>query len=166
VFTRGLPPGRNCRELDRVERPRYLDTAVLSRVARCDLVLAPYPLSGVDLGADGLGATFLLDGWTSRPTYPGVELRGPAGNLGVQLPDGWSSEPLEVFLTGRSNDEPDVRVNNASVPVTAVAGGWRVDVPAETAGAMGEDRLVVTVLGQDEPLVLERLTVEPAEESS
>ena len=157
LFTRGMKPGRNCQELGTVERWRYFSRAVMSRVARCRLVLNPYPDSGVAFGQeDSRGAEFLLGAWTSHPTVEGVRLSGPTGSLGFELPVEWSSVDLRVRLEGEALGVPHVWVNNEPVTAARVGPAWVVDVPASTVAAMGERRLVVTLspATPDQELVL------------
>jgi hypothetical protein len=64
---------------------------------------------------------------------------------------------------GESADVPDVRVNNEPVDVAAEGGAWVADVPASVAAAMGEGRIVVTLVAGDSPgLTLTRAQVERA----
>jgi hypothetical protein len=163
VFNRGQAVGDNCRELASVTRGLYFSRRVMSTVARCDLVLNPYPPDGVELRPDGVGAEYLLGGWTAHPIRPGVQLRDPAGSLGFELPAGWDGADLRLRLMGESADVPDVRVNNEPVDVAAEGGAWVADVPASVAAAMGEGRIVVTLVAGDSPgLTLTRAQVERA----
>ena len=161
LFERGRLPGSNCETLAEVTRSPYLTPRVMSRVARCDLVLNPYPGSAVSFGSDGTGSEFLLGGWTSHPDEPGVRLREPHGSLGFELPTGWDETSLRVELTGAAAGTPEVWVNNEPVPVTQRGDGWSLDVPAEVVAAMGQGRLVVTLAQpQGQPLVLSGLRLE------
>jgi hypothetical protein len=163
VFSRGPDPGRNCEVLGSVERWRYWSRVVMSTVARCDLVLTAYPESGVNFAPDGSGAEFLLGGWTSHPSEPGVRLREPFGSFGFALPESWAATGLRVGLDGEAAGVPEVWVNNEVVAVSSSDSGWVVEVPAEVVAAMGEGRLVVT-LGQPSgvPLVLTGVSLEPS----
>ena len=164
IYNRGQLPGSNCDELGTVERRLYLETLVMSRVARCDLVLSPYPDEGALFGPDGSGAEYLLGGWTSHLKEPGVRLVEPFGNLGFALPESWAKAALRIRVEGSATGVPVLRVNNEPVSVEPVAGGWVAEVPADVVSAMGEGRLVVTV-GPATPggdFSLERVGVEPA----
>jgi hypothetical protein len=134
----------------------------MSTVARCDLMLTSYPGAGAALAPDGSGAEFLLGGWTSHPSDPGVRLREPFGSLGFELPESWDGESLRVRLEGEATGVPDVRVNNQAVRASATDLGWVVEVPADVVASMGERRLVVTVAQPaGEPLVLTGVSIEP-----
>jgi hypothetical protein len=145
IFSRNQIHGRNCEDLGSVERRRYLTSAVMSTVARCDLVLDNYPDAGLALTSDGTGAQYLLGGWTAKRTDPGVVLRERAGSLGFRMPDEWVTHPLTVRLMGTAAAIPEVSVNNRPIEVSAGDGGWVVEVPAAVAASMGEQRLVVTI---------------------
>ena len=163
LFSRGRPPGRNCEVLGSVERWRYLARVVMSTAARCDLVLNAYPVSGVTFGPDGSGAEFLLGGWTSHPSEPGVRLREPFGSFGFELPESWAATGLRLRLEGLASGVPEVWVNNELVAVTSTGSGWVVEVPAEVVKVMGERRLVVTVAQPaGEPLVLTGVSAAPS----
>jgi len=145
LFERGRPPGDNCQTLARVVRPRYFTTQVMSTAARCRLVVNPYPPEGVDFDNDGVGTTYLLGGWTSHPSEPGVKLSERTGSLGVALPEGWESAAMEVRLEGEAQQVPDLWVNNEPVLAFPADGGWVAEVPAATVRAMRERRLVITL---------------------
>jgi hypothetical protein len=163
LFNRGQQLGSNCRELGSVERRPYLQHAVMSQVARCDLVLEPYPEEGAELGSDGSGAQFLLGGWTSHPQQPGIQLVEPFGSLGFELPEGWEASDLRVHLEGVATGTPELSVNNERVGVAPDGDGWVAEVPADIVGAMGEGRLVVTVAPASAggALSLTRVSLEP-----
>jgi hypothetical protein len=163
LFRKGIKPADNCRAVGSVTRWRYFSRVTISTVARCDLVMDVYPSSGLVLAPDGTGARYLLGGWTSRATDPGVRLAAPYGALGVELPEGWDRRALRLRLDGEAGGVPEVFVNNVPVTATATPTGWEVDVPATTVAVMGERRLAV-VLSQPasgDPLLLSRVTVEP-----
>jgi hypothetical protein len=165
-FARGKEPGDNCEVLGTVTRKRYLSRVVMSRVARCDLVLNPYPAGGVDLRPDGTGTSYLLGGWTSSAASPGIRLREPSGALGFALSAELGAGGLAITLRGEAPSVPEVLVNNQPVAVSPIDEGWRVDVPSSTVGALGRGRLVVTLVGHDdEPLALTRVVVEPGRAS-
>ena len=135
----------------------------MSTVARCDLVLNAYPVSGVMFGPDGSGAEFLLGGWTSHPSEPGVRLREPFGSFGFELPESWAAAGLRLRLEGLASGVPEVWVNNELVAVTSTGSGWVVEVPAEVVKVMGERRLVVTVAQPaGAPLVLTGVSAAPS----
>ena len=117
----------------------------MSQVARCELVLEPYPEEGAELGPDGSGAQYLLGGWTSHPQQPGIQLVEPFGSLGFELPEGWEASDLSVHLQGVGAGTPELSVNNEPVSVAPDGDGWVAEVPADIVGQMGEGRLVVTV---------------------
>jgi hypothetical protein len=163
LFERGHSPGKNCEQLERISRQRYLTTQVMSTAARCRLVLNAYPSSSVVFRPDGSGAEFLLGGWTSNPARDGVRLREPAGSLGFELPEAWDGRSLRVLLEGEADEVPVISVNNEPVAATSTDTGWLLDVPATTVAAMGERRLVVTLAQPaGEPLVLARVSLEPS----
>ncbi|HET9997433.1 MAG TPA: hypothetical protein VFQ17_07965, partial [Nocardioides sp.] len=133
------------------------------RVARCDLVLSPYPDEGALFGPDGSGAEYLLGGWTSHLKEPGVRLVEPFGSLGFALPESWAEAALRIRLEGSATAVPELRVNNEPVSAEPDAGDWVAEVPADVVGEMGEGRLVITV-GPETPggdFSLERVRVEP-----
>jgi hypothetical protein len=146
LFNRGQREGSNCRELGSVTRGLYFSRRVMSTVARCDLVLNPYPVAGVELSPDGNGAEYLLGGWTAHPMRPGVQLRETAGSLGFELPEEWAGRSVHVELEGSAAEVPDVYVNNQPLAARPTPLGWSVDVSRATVAAMGERRLVVTVV--------------------
>jgi hypothetical protein len=163
LFERGKTPGANCRATSSITRARYLESVVMSTLARCDLVLTPYPDAGVVMGPDS-GAGFLLGGWSSSASSAGVRLKECFGSLGVELPASWEQDDLRVTLAGSADEVPEMWVNNERVSASTVSGGWEAEVPVPTVEAMGERRLVVTVAQPTgESLVLTALRVDPLE---
>jgi hypothetical protein len=163
LVERGKSPGSNCETLAQVTRRRYFTRQVMSTVARCRLVLDPYPSTGIAFGEDGSGANYLLGGWTSSHSAEGVRLVGASGSLGLELPEAWATAPLSIRLTGEASAISEMRVNNEAVSATSTATGWDLHVPADTVGAMGERRLVITVGSPDVGrVVLTRAVVSPS----
>jgi hypothetical protein len=164
LFNRGQEPGWNCSAIGTVERWRYLSPVVMSTAARCRLVLAAFPRSGLSLQSQDAQTQYLLDGWTSRPDDDGVRLADKFGALGFELPQRWTDESLVLDLQGSAAEVPEVYVNNVLLLATETTDGWQVQVPASVASAMGERRLAIAVVQPPtgEPLFLSGVTVRPS----
>ncbi len=146
LFERGREPGSNCETMASVARPAYWTRRIIGRLARCELVLTPYPEGQtVTMRPDGSGSEYLLGGWTSHADVPGVRLRERFGSLGFEVPTRWSGASVRLEICGTADDVPQIWVNNRSLAASAVPCGWDMEVPASAVRAMGEKRLVVTV---------------------
>jgi hypothetical protein len=162
LLERGRAPGKNCEEIAEVTRPRYLGRQVLSTVARCELALTRYPRSGLDLRLGETSLEFLLGGWTSTPAVADVRMWQPFASFGFTLPRSYEGRSLRLELTGEADGLPGAYVNNQPVTASPSPTGWYLDVPAVTAAAIGERRLVVTLAQPEgEPLRLRGVTLVP-----
>lgn len=140
----GKPLGKNCEEMARVTRPRLLSERLMSLVARCDLVLEPYPGGRINFGDDGSGHSVLMGGWSSHRTLPGVEPVTSASRLGFELPESLRDRPLRLLIETTDVAGVPLSINGTSVEPVSGPEGFVVQLPAETAGAYGQGRLVFT----------------------
>jgi hypothetical protein len=149
--------GDNCTVTGEVLRRLLWKRQVVGRSLRCDLYLHDYPAAGLLFGPDGEGALHLLGGWTSRLDRPGVQLLDDAGSLGAVLPADLRNRDLTLRL-GLDGPLREVLVDDAPVALEASGDGvLEAVVPAAVAGALGEGRLVVTVVGRAGAVTLHAL---------
>lgn len=147
VQTGPHPIGDNCRLLAEVTRVRHFREQRMSAVSECDLVLHPYPGEPVAFSPDGEEVTHLLGNWSGHPAEPGVRLLGRAGSVGFDLDDELAGRGLDVVLDLDADVPVRARVNN--VDVTTLPAGraqHRLRVPGDVVSALGEGRLVVTLV--------------------
>lgn len=138
--------GRNCTELADVQRTRHFRTVEMSAVARCELVLEPYPEGGVTFSALD-GSNYLMGGWTGNRARPGVELLDQAGSFGFALDPELAAGALELTVRAEVAEGTVLRVNNVELAeLSAADEQHRILVPAEVVAAMGRDRFVVTLV--------------------
>jgi hypothetical protein len=149
--------GRNCTRLADVTRPMYWRTMTMSYVARCDLVVEEYPEGGL---RPGTGGSNLLGGWTSHHAEPGIGLEGESGEIGWELPD-WA-RGTDLVLRGEALGRPGIGIEVNGTPLRVEGSGveFHAAVPADVAGAAGEDRFLVTVSDSDGDLRLISLSME------
>ncbi len=138
LFNRGQLLGSNCRELGSVERRLYFQRVVMSQVARCELVLEPYPEQGADARAGRVGSPVPARGLDLAPEAT----RRPAGRTvrqsRLRASRGLGGEPIcSVRLEGIGAGTPELRVNNERVSVAPDGDGWVAEVPADIVGADG-----------------------------
>ena len=103
VYTDVVRVGSNCDELAAVVRSPYGRNDPLSAVARCRLVLSPYPPGGIPFTTADSGKDFLLGGWTPASHHPGVAMNAPRGQPGLRdpgTPHGASSHPRPAGSDG------------------------------------------------------------------
>lgn len=134
--------GSNCTKLADVRRWLYWRHVEMGYVAECDLVLLPFPAEGMDFEG-GAGSGNLLGGWSIHQSDRGIGLRDDLAELGFALPPGAESRPLTLTGTALGAGGMTVEVNGEPVGVQVEGGSFRVEVPAATAAAYDEGRVVV-----------------------
>lgn len=144
--------GDNCERLAEVTRRLYWRTVTMSYVARCDLVLEPYPSEGLTFTGAGTGGAVLLTGWSSHRAEPGIGLVQASGSLGVTLPERLRGDPLElrVTLTDAAAADLQLWANGVQVPLETDGDDvLRADLGTDVVEAYGAGRLVLTFVEPD-----------------
>ena len=137
--------GDNCERLAAVTRGLYWRTVTMSYVARCDLVLEPYPSEGLTFTGAGTGGAVLLNGWSAHRSEPGIGLAHGTGSLGVTLPARLRTGALELRFT-LTDPTSGLRLlaNGVEVPLrTDGQDALAADLGADVVGAYGGGRLVL-----------------------
>lgn len=136
------PPSEGCRELDRVTRPRLLDTVVLSTAEVCPLVVPPYR-GVIELDGAGRGSGHLLGGWTGAGGDAFVTVEDRA-SLGFAVDGGLAG--AGVVVTGEATGDVDFLLNNRPAASRRTDEGWevRADGPVPELGS--PDNVVLTVV--------------------
>jgi hypothetical protein len=142
----------NCERVAEVRRWLYWRPVTMGYVAACDLHLVAYPAGGLDLDpetAPSAGGEHLLGGWHLHAAQRGAAVREQVAWVGFALP-GAGAGPLELTGTVTGGAGLRLEVNGAPVAVSVTWGiepeapdRFRALVPAEVAGAYGEDRVLV-----------------------
>ena len=158
-------PGTNCVEVARVDRPGPLPGVgsllglpardVMSRLARCALVLPVHDGGPMTFGPGGDAGDLELGGWTAHATAAGIRLTGERGEIGFTLtsPRPGGAELRIGLVDPVAPDAVRVRVNGTEVAVRGSAAepvgraGTRLTaaVPADVLAAYGGGRVVVAV---------------------
>ena len=150
VYTDVVRVGSNCDELAAVGRSPYGRNDPLSAVARCRLVLSPYPSGGIPFTTADSGKDFLLGGWTPAVRQAGVATDAPGASLGFEIPARLTGRALVLDLEARMAPGVRLRVNNE--PANYVREGpqhIRLAVSARRAASFGHRRLILTFLAPD-----------------
>lgn len=150
--------GANCERFADVTRRLYWTTLTMSYVARCDLVLQPYPATGLMFAGDGTGGSVLLGAWQVHRSYPGVGLPDEPAAIGVTLPENLLGTDLVVSGTVTGREGLSLAANGEPLRVSTGAEAFTARVPADVAGAYGEGRLLIRLDDRD-PTDLRLLTL-------
>ncbi|NEN79662.1 hypothetical protein [Nocardioides zeae] len=153
-------PGTNCVEVARVDRPGPLpgvgtllglpERDVMSRLARCELVLPEHDRGVLTFGPGGDAGDLELGGWTAHATAAGIRLTGERGEVGFTLtaPHPAGAELRIGLVDPVAPDAVRVSVNGTEVVVRGSgAAGTRLTaaVPADVLAAYGGGRVVVAL---------------------
>ncbi len=134
--------GSNCHQLADVRRWLFWRHVEMGYVAECDLVLLPFPDEGMDFEG-GAGSGNLLGGWSIHQSDRGIGLREEPAELGFALPPAEAARPLTLTGTALGAEGMAVEVNGEPVETHVDGSAFRVEIPADTAAAYGEGRVVV-----------------------
>lgn len=150
-------PGTNCVEVARVDRPGPLPGIgtllglpardVMSRLARCELVLPAHDGGVLTFGPGGDGGELELGGWTAHATAAGIRLTGDRGEVGFTTAGSWAAgAELRVGLVAPVGpDAVRVRVNGTEVALRGSGTRLTAAVPADVLAAYGGGRVVIAL---------------------